>query len=184
MNEYSIEKVEVAPYFDLELIMSISQEKRLGGAVLERLARLWEAWLPLVNVRLVDTGKIKYLAAWLDADVEEAVDKAWADSPSQAYMDNAVAQALCMGAVYGVLPEVEDAGCAPAPRPTEKLRAALEAEGMPYKGDGPTLARRYAVVTHYPFKGACEICHLQEHCPKGQGQAGAASVVLPGYEHD
>lgn len=184
MSEYSIEKVEAAPYFDLEMIMGISQERRLGGAVLERLIGLWEQWLPLVNARLVAAGKIKYLAVWLEAEVEEAVDKAWAESPSQAYLDNAVAQALCMGTVHGVLPEIEDAGCAPAPRPTAALRAALEAQGLPYKGDGPTLSRRYAVLTHYPFKGACEICHLQEACPKGQGQAGAAAVVLPGYEHE
>ena len=37
-------------------------------------------------------------------------------------------------------------------------------------------------MTHYPFKGGCEICHLQSNCPKGQGKSEAASVVLPGYE--
>ena len=41
---------------------------------------------------------------------------------------------------------------------------------------------RFALVTHYPFKGGCEICHLQSNCPKGQGKSEAASVVLPGYE--
>ena len=65
-----------------------------------------------------------------------------------------------------------------------KLREALEAEGIPYSNDkDPILSRRYAVVTHYPFKGGCEICVLQSNCPKGQGQMEAASVVLPGYEH-
>lgn len=183
MNEYTTEAKEVTPYFDLELIMGISQEKRLGGAVLERMVRLWEMWLPECRARLINMGKIKYLSVWLGEPVEKAVDKAWAESPSQAYLDNTLAQALCMGAVYSLLPEIEDAGCAPAPRPTDNLRAALEAEGLPYKGDGPTLSRRYAVVTHYPFKGACEICHLQNQCPKGQGQAGASTVLLPGYEH-
>ena len=63
------------------------------------------------------------------------------------------------------------------------LREALEAEGIPYTNDkDPILSRRYAVVTHYPFKGGCEICVLQSNCPKGQGQMEAASVVLPGYE--
>ncbi len=184
MNKYTIEKVEVNPYFDLELIMRTSQETRMGGNVLERLAALWEDWNKKTHVRKVDTGKIKYLVVWLSEDVEEAIDTAWAESPSQAYLDNALAQSMCMGVVHEIMPEVEDAGCAPAPRPTDTLRAALEEAGIPYKDDSPVLSRRFAVVTHYPFKGGCEICHLQENCPKGQGQAGAASVVLPGYERE
>ena len=43
------------------------------------------------------------------------------------------------------------------------------------------LNRRFAVVTFYPFRGGCEICHLQAHCPKGNGETGT-SVLLPGYE--
>lgn len=182
MHEHKAERLDVTPFFDMELIMSMSQEKRLGGAVLDRLVSLWREWLPALNVYTIDTGKIQYIAVWLNTTVEDAIDAAWAESPSQAYMDNVLAQALCMSAVHSVLPEIEDAGCAPAPRPTQALSAALELQGLPYKGEGPTLSRRYAVVTHYPFKGGCEICHLQNQCPKGQGQAQAASVVLPGYE--
>lgn len=89
---------------------------------------------------------------------------------------------MCMSAVQEVLPQVEDAGCAPAPRPTEALREALSGLGLEYCEDAPTLNRRFALVTHYPFKGGCEICHLQSNCPKGQGKSEAASVVLPGYE--
>lgn len=184
MNEYTVETIEVTPYFDLENILRTAQENRLGGVALERLVRLWEEWTPQLNARIIDMGKVKYLAVWLNAVVEEAVDKTWADSPSQAYLDNALAQCLCMSAVNHALPEVEDGGCAPAPRPTDRLRAALEGEGLPYKDEGPALSRRFAVVTHYPFKGGCEICHLQTQCPKGQGQAGASSVVLPGYEQN
>lgn len=182
MSEYTMERLDVVPYFDMERIMTMSQETRLGGATLERLMKLWESWLPELTVARIDTGKITYLAVWLSKAVEDAVDKAWENSPSEAYLDNTLAQTLCMEAVHCVLPEVEDAGCAPAPRPTDKLRVALEAEGLPYLHDGPTLSRRYAVVTHHPFKGGCEICHLQKDCPKGQGQAGASSVVLPGHE--
>lgn len=182
MTTYTAERLEVTPYFDLERLMELSQETRLGGEVLERLVQRWEQWLPHLHVLRLDVGKVQYLIAWLEQDVEEQVDKLWEDAPSDAYMYNSLAQLMCMGAVHQVLPEIEDAGCAPAPRPTEKLAAALAAEGLPYKGDGPSLSLRYAVVTHYPFKGACEICHLQADCPKGQGQAGAASVVLPGYE--
>lgn len=182
MTAYIAENLEVVPFFDMERLMELSQETRLGGDVLERLAQRWEQWLPLLHVRRLDMGKVHYLLAWLEQDVEEQIDKLWEDAPSDAYLYNSLAQLMCMGAVHQVLPEIEDAGCAPAPRPTDKLAAALHAEGLPYTGDGPSLSMRYAVVTHYPFKGACEICHLQANCPKGQGQAGAASVVLPGYE--
>ena len=64
----------------------------------------------------------------------------------------------------------------------EILQTVLAGLGLEYKEGQPTLNRRFALVTHYPFKGGCEICHLQSNCPKGQGKSEAASVVLPGYE--
>ncbi|AAS95654.1 hypothetical protein [Nitratidesulfovibrio vulgaris] len=184
MSEHTSEAISIQPYFDIELLMSTCQETRIGGDVMKRLAQRWEAWLPSLNVRRIDTGKIQYLAVWLDASVEDEVDRAWEEAPSDAFIINALAQTMCMSVVHEVLPEIEDAGCAPAPKPTEKLRAAMAAEGVPYNEVG-NLTRRYAVVTHYPFKGGCEICHLQSDCPKGQGQAGApSSLVLPGYERE
>lgn len=186
MQTHSATRLDVTPFFDMELILNVSQEKRIGGAALDRLVALWREWLPALQVYTVTADKTEYLAVWLDIVVEEAVDAAWATSPSQAYLDNALAQALCMSAVHSLLPEIEDAGCAPAPRPTPALRAALESADLPYKDGGPALTRRYAVVTPYPFKGGCEICHLQKQCPKGQDQhpTGAATITLPGYEHD
>jgi len=178
---YSAEPLEIHPYFDLELIMSMGQETRLGGAVTERLMLLWEQWMPEVHALHVKTDPIAYLAVWLNETVEEEVDRAWVESPSDAYLYNTLAQVLCMSTVYGILPEVQETGCAPAPHVTDKLRAALSAEGLPYTPSG-TPTRRYAVVTHYPFKGGCEICSLQHACPKAQGMGEAASILLPGYE--
>ncbi|MCL1986120.1 MAG: hypothetical protein FWG59_06715 [Betaproteobacteria bacterium] len=178
---HSAEHIEIHPYFDLELLMSMSQETRLGGAVTERLMRLWEQWVSEVHALRVKAGTIEYLAVWLNEKVEEDVDRAWDESPSEAYLHNSLAQVLCMSTVHGILPEIQDAGCAPAPRTTDALRAALAAEGLPYTPSG-TLARRYAVVTHYPFKGGCEICNLQHACPKAQGTEEGISFLLPGYE--
>lgn len=177
------EKIEITPWFDMELFMEVSQETRIGGESMERFMTLWKEWLPHLTVKRLDAGKIQYLLVWLDETVEKAVDDAWRDTPSSAFLYNALAQTMCMAVVHDILPDVQDAGCAPAPKPTESLRTMLEAEGIPYNGQGPTLSRRYAVVTHYPFKGGCEICVLQGECPKGQGQnSQSASLVLPGYE--
>ena len=182
MTAFTTEKIDVEPWFDMELFMGVSQETRLGGDVMDRFMTLWKNWLPHLTVKGIDTGKIKYLLVALDESVEQDVDKAWEGSPSNAFLYNALAQTMCMAAVQELLPEVENAGCAPSPRPTEALRAALAGLGLEYREGAATLARRYAVVTHYPFRGGCEICHLQDQCPKGQGQAESASVLLPGYE--
>ena len=175
MSEITVTEHEIRPYFDMEGFMTLSQESRLGGATLERLCKLWEEWMPQLRVCEIKTAKISYLAVWLPESVERQVDAAWEKSPSDGWQDNNLAQYMCMSAVQEVLPQVEDAGCAPAPRPTEALREALSGLGLEYREDAPTLNRRFALVTHYPFKGGCD-------CPKGQGKSEAASVVLPGYE--
>ena len=169
----------------MEAFMNMSRETRLGGAVLERLVKLWGEWLPELKVYEVGTGKISYLAIWLPESVEEAVDEAWGKSPSDGFLVNNLAQFLCMAAVQELLPQVEDGGCAPSPRPTSGLREALAGLGLPYKSEESSLlSRRYAVVTHFPFRGGCEICHMQSRCPKGQGQTESASILLPGYERE
>ena len=167
----------------MELFMGVSQETRLGGDVMDRFMTLWKNWLPHLTVKGIDTGKIKYLWS-LDESVEQDVDKAWEGSPSNAFLYNALAQTMCMAAVHAVIPEVQDAGCAPAPNPPPRCAKRWRPRVFRYSNDkDPILSRRYAVVTHYPFKGGCEICVLQSNCPKGQGQMEATSVVLPGYEH-
>lgn len=187
MNEapaYDIRQHDIKPWFDMEAFMAMSHETRLGGAVAERLAKLWEQWLPLLRVCEIHAGKIAYLAVWLPEDVEQEVDAAWEHSATDGFMVNNLAQFLCMTAVEELLPQVADGGCAPSPRPTDALRAALASQGLAYREHSTVLSLRYAVVTHYPFRGGCEICHLQAQCPKGQGQSESASVLLPGYERE
>lgn len=182
VNSTGVKEHDVRPYFDMEGFLIMSQETRLGGAVLERLVELWGQWLPQLKVCEIKTGKISYLAVWLPEEVEVEVDEAWGKSASDGFMINNLAQFMCMSTVQAILPQVEDAGCAPSPRPTEALRAVLADLGLEYKAGGKMLDRRYAVVTHFPFRGGCEICHLQSECPKGQGQAESSSILLPGYE--
>ena len=183
MSETTITEQQLTPYFDMEEFMALSQEKRLGGAVLERLLGQWEAWLPELRARHITSGGASWLAVWLPEEVETAVDEAWAQSPSDGFLLNTLAQYLCMSAIQERLPQVASGGCAPSPRPTAELRAALAELGLPYKGEeSALLGRRYAVLTYYPFKGGCEVCHMRPLCPKGQGRGENASILLPGHE--
>ena len=186
MNEYSKEMPAVRPVFDMELMLGLLQETRLGGQVMENLANAWERWLPCLRAMIIDTDGKRYLAIWLDESVEREVDDTWKQSATEGFRLNALAQTMIMGAVYQLLPEVEQAGCAPAPKPTPALSAALEAEGIPYQEpDGPTLCRRFSVLTWMPFRGACDICHLRDHCPKAAANAESFhSVELPGNTRD
>lgn len=185
MSDFTVKRHDMQPDFDLEAFMVMSQETRLGGAVLERVGRFWDENLPNLGVHEIAIGNTSFLAVWLPQSVEEAVDAAWAASPSDGYLLNSLAQFMCMSAVQELLPQVELSGCAPSPRPTERLREALASVGLEYRdGESDLLMRRYAMVTHYPFRGGCEICHLQSHCPKGQGQGENVSVLLPGHEKE
>ena len=113
------------------------------------------------------------------------MDGAWLVSPSEGFRLNALAQTLCMAAVQEWLPEVADSGCAPAPRPTERLAEALREAGVPYRDKGPALERRFATLTALPFRGGCETCCLVRECPKAQGSCDQpSSILLPGHEAD
>lgn len=183
IQDVKFTEVEDRPIFDLFGFMEMSHESRIGGATLERMEQLWQEWNTKLKAYLIDTGKTSYLAVWLPSSVEEFVDTTWKSSASEGFLINTLAQFLCMSFIQLVLPEVDDTTCAPSPRPTPLLRASLEKLGVPYKSStSAILSLQYAVVTHYPYRGGCEICHLLDLCPKGQGKAEDASIVLPGYE--
>ena len=182
-KEAKLTEVEDRPDFELFGFMEMSHENRIGGAVLERIENYWQEWSKLLQAYLIEIGKTTYLALWLPKSVEEEVDKSWKASQSEGFLLNSLAQYLCMSLIQMILPEVDESNCAPSPRPTQALRDSLAKLGVPYKSDTSSLlSLQYAVVTHYPYRGGCEICHLQDHCPKGQGRAEDASIVLPGYD--
>jgi len=182
MADFTVKDLPVEPAFDLELLMTVSQETRIGGGMMDALSDAWDRWLPHVKARLIETEKDNFLLAWLGEAVEEDVDEKWEETPSEAFMYNALAQVLCMGIVHALMPEVEEMGCAPAPWPSDVLADVLEAENVPYAVMGePGLARRFAVVTPYPFRGGCEICALLKECPKAGGNRGG-TITLPGFE--
>jgi hypothetical protein len=179
MAQYTTTPLIATPDFDMELLMNTCQETRINSSTMDKLSDTWERWLPLTKAKHIEDGSGSYLLAWLEKSVEDEVDDKWRQTPSEAFVFNALAQVMCMGVVHSLIPQIEEIGCAPAPHPTDALADALEAEDVPYLTAGePGLSRRYAVVTHYPFKGGCEICTLREQCPRN---GGGMSVTLPGY---
>ena len=171
MNSYTKETLQVRPIFDFELLLGLLSEKRLGGKVLEELADVWERWLPKLHAIKLETGKGRYLALWLEQDVEKEVDEEWAKSAEYGFRLSALGQTMCQCAVYQLMPEVEEAGCAPAPEPTAALREALAAEGLDYQDVTHSMLPKFSVLTPFPFHGACDICYLRKECPKANGQA-------------
>ncbi len=181
--EYTKEKIELTPQFDFFSLLELLEEKKLGGEVIDELGDAWDRWLNHLHIYSLKIGKIGYLLLWLDEAVEEEIDTKWNDSPTDSFRFNCLAQNLIVTAIQELLPAVADAGCAPAPRPTDSLLDVLEEMGVPYNDNVTALTRRFATITHNPFRGACEICHLQEECPKAKAnEQSFHSVELKGYE--
>ncbi len=182
MANYTKEILSIQPYFDMEAIMALLQETRLGGQVLEDMVNTFERLSKELNTIIIKTQQSDYLVVWLNEKVEQEADKIFAEDPEKGFRFNCVGQALIMNAVYQIMPEVEQAGCAPCPEPNEDIKQALEVEKIPYLHGEPTLSRRFSVLTTLPFRGACEICYLREACPKANGQSDSFhSVELPGF---
>ena len=164
MSTHTKEVLQVRPIFDFELLLGLLSETRLGGSVLEEMANTWERWLPKLHAIKIETGK-------------------GAKSAEYGYRMSALAQTMIQCAVYQLLPEVEEAGCAPAPQPTALLCDALAAEGLDYQEDTHSILPKYSVLTPYPFRGACDICYLRKECPKANGQGGGiTSFELGGHQ--
>ena len=174
--------LSIEPYFDLEEFMNHSRENRIDNQALEKLLELWENWSKLLTAKKIENDGASWLAVWLPEEIETAVDEAWQTAPSLGYLLNALAQYLSMSAIQELIPQVAQGNCAPAPAPDLRFLQALDGAGLPCREDGTPRDRRYAVITHYPFKGGCEVCNLISRCPKGSGKEDFATVVLPGYE--
>lgn len=184
MEATKITSMAVEPYFDLEDFMNFVRETRMENETLQEIFRKLEEWSGKLSVRALERGSSRWLVVWLPGEVEQQVDDAWDESPGTGFMLNSLAQYLCMGVIQRLFPQIAEGGCAPAPKPGENLRQALRDAGLDYRDmTSGALDRRYAVLTFYPFKGGCEICHMRPACPKGNGKGEEfASVVLPGYE--
>jgi hypothetical protein len=158
------------PFFDARRFAVVHREVRAGFPSPAELSALWESLLPYASLRHIHAGG-GLLSAALGVEAERRVDALWAVSPFSAYILDALAGFMCRELIRGRMPEVEKAGCMPLPEPSADVAAALEAAGMPCRNVGTTCpARRYALLTRYPYRGGCPVCALRGNCP---GQAGA-----------
>ena len=149
-SDFTCERLETQADFDMIGFMELSKETELSGPVMDRIVELWDRWFQMLSVYKITCGKITYLAVWLPEEVETYIDETWDKTPSEGFLANSLAQFMCMQVVNDLMPQVSVEGCAPAPRPTESLRRALESFGLKYREDLPVLERRFAVVTLYP----------------------------------
>lgn len=172
---HKIEDVEIVPYFDMEQFMLITQTKRIDEESAAIIDEYWERWHGLLRVKRISLGQQQYILVWLEDIVEEEVNKLWETAPSRAFSVNNLAQAMLMATIRDLVPEVAYAGCAPVPEPSTRLRKALVDAGVPWNESG-ALERQYAMLTHYPFVGGCDICHLRRECPNA-GKAAAPETT-------
>lgn len=174
----TVTRIPVQPWFELEEFMNFAHETRLSNAAVESLAALWESWLGKLQAVQLQSGHAAWLAVWLSEDIELQIDDAWKVSPGEGFLINSLAQYLCMAAVSAILPQTAFLGCAPTPAPDADMNSALS--NLKVASTDGRLIRRYAVLTYHPFRGGCEICHLQNDCPK-RGNADFATITLPGH---
>lgn len=164
--------VEAHPEFDLYYYLEVSGDNRLEQETLSRLEEAWNRWTAHVQAFELKGGeggkKAKsYWLAFLDKPVEEEVDKVWNDSPTDGLALQNLAVVMVMSAAASAVPELAEGGCAPLPEPTIDLVQALKQAGLNFSDEG-TVNRKYAVLTPKPYQGGCDICYLQEKCPKSQ----------------
>ncbi|MDR3177273.1 MAG: hypothetical protein LBU06_12190 [Desulfovibrio sp.] len=130
------------------------------------LARALERWQAELTAALLRAGRRQLLLVCLGNRAEKEAGEGWDKAPYRTFLRASLAQALCMGLAGQIIPQLEETGCAPVPRPTPTLASALSQLGAPYlRFDAATLSRRFSLLTPYPFQGACEICFLRQGCP-------------------
>ena len=170
MTAFTTEKIDVEPWFDMELFMGVSQETRLGGDVMDRFMTLWKNWLPHLTVKGIDTGKIKYL--WSSRRERGA---GCGQGVGRFAVQRVLVQRAGADHVHGrrTRRDPRSAGRRLRARPKTHRHAARSAgaEGIPYSNDkDPILSRRYAVVTHYPSKAAVRSACFRATVPRGRAR--------------
>ena len=160
-------RLTVRPQLDPETYMLLTQQPTLDSRHLLELVAAWERWLPAAQAWRIG-GRKGYLLVFLGPQVEAEIDPLWDHAPAQAFAREAMAQALIMGCLTTLRPNLRRKGCAPVPPPTPQLTQTVDQLGLTLHESG-ALSRKYATLTYASGSPGCEQCHLEPGCPKRLG---------------
>ena len=169
MEEATIETINAKPEFDLMYYLGVCGTNRIEHELLERIEAAWKDWKDRLHVYKIKPSHAKkdegFVLIFLNKSVEEAVEDAWEKSPSEGMSFHNLGITMVMSAAQSLVPEVMEKGCAPLPRPGSEVLAAFEKLGLEWNKETKSANRQYAVFTHMPHAGGCEICSLSDTCP-------------------
>ena len=164
MKILSVSELDIQPEFDFSTFLFLAQVDEIGPQEMLSVLGTWEKWLP--SLKVYQLGERKgHVLVYLEKSVEDEVDGIWAQSPSEGFKHEAIAQTMIMGTLKALMPELGEKECAPVPEPTKPLRRTLEKIGIDLQESG-AMNRKYATLTPYPHRYGCERCHLKDSCIK------------------
>ena len=120
MKIMSIAELDIQPDFDFSTFLFLAQVDEVGPQEMLAVLDVWERWLPMLKIYKLGDRK-GHVLIYLEQGVEDEVDKVWADSPSEGFKHEAIAQTMIMGSLKGLMPELGEKECAPVPEPTKPL---------------------------------------------------------------
>ncbi|MFO7727502.1 MAG: hypothetical protein R6X11_04165 [Desulfonatronovibrio sp.] len=157
-------ELDVHSPFDMETFMGLAQLRDLEGREIVELLEFWQKWRPCLKIYFLGRKK-GYLAIYMQQEVEEEIDAVWEESPSRGFKLQALVQAMIVGILRELMPEISRNQCAPVPRPGKVLKKSLSRIGLELFDEG-ALNYKYSTLTYYPYRQGCDSCHLLSSCPK------------------
>lgn len=171
MCALEIKEVKATPEFNIWYFAELNGSTRIEHSLMESLEKYWNEWVPYLKTYELKAEEGSkggsFLLLFLEKEVEDQVEEIWQDTPTEGLAHHNLAITLIMSAAQSLLPELEEGKCAPLPKPGEAALEAFEKLGLTWNQEG-TVNRQYAVFTPYPYSGGCEVCYLEETCPKSR----------------
>ncbi|WP_320170321.1 hypothetical protein [Maridesulfovibrio sp.] len=171
MCALKVVEMQAQPEFNIFYFAELNGTTRIEHSLMESLEKYWNEWLPSLKVYKLqqpEGGKgTDFLLMYLEKEVEDAVEEIWQATPTEGLAHHNLAITMVMSAAQSLIPELEEGKCAPLPKPGEAALAAFESLGLTWNAEG-TVNRQYAVFTPFPYSGGCEVCYLEDTCPKSR----------------
>ncbi|NDV24581.1 hypothetical protein [Desulfovibrio sp. JC022] len=171
MSAFKIVEAKPNPDFNIFYFAELNGSTRIEHSLMESLEKYWNEWLPHLKaytLKQPEGGKgTDFLLLFLEKEVEDAVEEIWQETPTEGLAHHNLAITMVMSAAQSLIPQLEEGKCAPLPKPGEEVLKAFESLDLTWNAEG-TVNRQYAVFTPFPYSGGCEVCYLEDTCPKSQ----------------